>query len=331
MAAWCKGIAVTLLLLLSFKAGADELRPAYLQLTEVRQDVFSVLWKVPANGQARLALTVDLGGGPGESPEKLSGFVSGTYVETWELAVDGGLAGRKISINGLPRTSTDVLMRIEYRDGVTITNRFTPASPEYTVATKPTLVDTAYTYLVLGVEHILLGIDHLLFVLALLLLVDQTRKLVITITFFTLAHSITLSLASLDLIHVPVPPVEAIIALSIVFVASEILRVQAGHSSLTHQKPWVVAFTFGLLHGLGFAAALGEIGLPQTAVPLALLFFNVGVEIGQLIFVFAYLLIASLISNVHVLNTPALRKVPPYVIGSLASFWVIERTAGFWG
>ena len=153
------------------------------------------------------------------------------------------------------------------------------------VAAAPGALEVCRTYLVLGVEHILFGVDHLLFVLALLILVKGWRKLVGTITAFTVAHSITLAAATLGFVHVPCKPVEATIALSIVFVACEIVHRRQGRSGLTEMWPWVIAFSFGLLHGLGFASALREVGLPQNAIPLALLFFNVGVELGQLLFI----------------------------------------------
>lgn len=326
---WLLGI---LFVLLSAPVSADELRPAYLQVTEVQPNVFSVLWKVPArNSSQRLSLGVEFDPAHTIVQEPLEGFSAGYHLRSWKFSVKNGLPQSTIRINGLARTSTEVLLRIEYLDGASLTHRFTPASASYTVAEKPTLVQTAYTYLQLGIEHILLGFDHLLFVLALLLLIDNTRKLVITITFFTLAHSITLSLAALNIIYVPVPPVEAVIALSIVFVASEIIRIQQGHRSLTYRKPWIVAFSFGLLHGLGFAAALSEIGLPDNAVPLALAFFNIGVEIGQLIFVFAFVMVGWVLSRVRFDIPFVWKKIPPYLIGSLASFWVIERTIGFWG
>jgi len=324
-------IFVSLLLSLSMIANADEIRPAYLQLTEVQPNVFNVLWKVPARGSnQRLALDVSFDARHTTIQAPMEGFVAGYDLRNWQVSFTHGLPQSKIKIDGLEQTSTEVLLRIEYLDGTSLTHRFTSASPSYMVAEKPTLLQTAYTYLLLGVEHILTGFDHLLFVLALLLLIDKTRKLIMTITFFTLAHSITLSLASLKVIHVPVPPVEATIALSIVFVASEIIRVRQGHSSLTYRKPWIVAFSFGLLHGLGFAAALGQIGLPEKSIPLALVLFNVGVEIGQLIFIFAFLILSWLVAWLRINPADAWKKVPPYFIGSLASFWLIERIVGFW-
>ena len=184
---------------------------------------------------------------------------------------------------------------------------------------------------VLGVEHILLGIDHLLFVLALLLVVKGWRKLIGTITAFTIAHSITLVLATLDLVHIPGPPVEAVIALSIVFVAAEIIRSRQGKPGLTERWPWVVAFTFGLLHGFGFAGALSEVGLPQTSIPIALLMFNVGVEAGQLLFVSAMLVVYLASSRIPIKVPEWGWRLPPYAIGSIAAFWMVERIVGFWG
>jgi hydrogenase/urease accessory protein HupE len=182
-----------------------------------------------------------------------------------------------------------------------------------------------WTYAALGVEHILLGFDHLLFVLALLLLVRGTKLLVLTITAFTVAHSITLGAAVLGFVSIPIGPVEAIIALSIVFVAQEIIKRDMGRPSLTARAPWLVSFSFGLLHGLGFAGALSDIGLPQQSIPLALLFFNVGVEIGQLAFVFACILTMILfrryVQKEHIL----IRRAPAYGIGALAAFWTLER------
>jgi hydrogenase/urease accessory protein HupE len=309
---------------------ADELRPAYLQISEQQDNVFSVLFRVPAKGQQRLSLDVLFDNTHTPVNEPVEGFVKGSHLRQWQVRFTEPLAGTRVAIKNLDELSTEVLLRIEYRDGTSLTHRLTPAAPSYIVAAKPTLAETAYTYLVLGIEHILLGIDHLLFVLALLLLIDNTRKLILTITAFTVAHSITLSLASLQIIHIPVPPVEAIIALSIVFVAAEIIRVRDGHDSLTYRKPWIVAFAFGLLHGLGFAAALGEIGLPENAIVLALVLFNVGVETGQLLFVFAYLVLTGLLSQLYFKPKPLWQKLPPYMIGSLASFWAIERTVGFW-
>jgi hydrogenase/urease accessory protein HupE len=211
------------------------------------------------------------------------------------------------------------------------------AGSSFTAVASPGPFEVITSYTWLGIEHILLGIDHLLFVAALVMLVRGRRQLLLTITAFTVAHSITLALATLGVLNVPGPPVEAVIALSIAFVAVEIVRRHNGHPSLASEKPWLVAFSFGLLHGLGFAGALAEVGLPQNSIPLALLFFNVGVEIGQLLFVAALLLAAAAFRRVraHVSTNPVDPRftvvLPAYAIGGLASFWLFERIAAFTG
>jgi hydrogenase/urease accessory protein HupE len=188
-------------------------------------------------------------------------------------------------VSGLSATVVDVLARVQRSDGTTQVVRLIPSAPAFVVEDAPRWSAIAATYLGLGVEHILLGIDHLLFVLAMLLLVSSWRRLVATITAFTVAHSITLALATLGFVHVPPKPIEAAIALSIVFVAVEIVHGRMGRLGPTERWPWMVAFVFGLLHGLGFASALRAVGLPESAIPTALLFFNLGVELGQLAFV----------------------------------------------
>ncbi|WP_148861333.1 HupE/UreJ family protein [Marinobacter fonticola] len=325
-----RALCTLLLLLASSFAGADNLRPAYLQISETSANRFDVFWKVPARGNyARLSLNVRFDPSIQDVTERQGGFVGGAHVQRWSVGSDHGLADTPVRIEGLEKTTTEALMRIEYRDGTTTTHRFTPDAPDHVIAAKPTWADTVVTYFMLGVEHILLGPDHLLFVLVLLLLIRGMRKLIVAITAFTVAHSITLILASLEVVVVPVPPVEACIALSIVFVATEIIRGQQGKPGLTAQSPWIVAFSFGLLHGLGFAAALGEIGLPQNAIPTALVVFNVGVEAGQLLFVFAILALWRVLGQTLSTYPSWALRAPAYLIGSLASFWVFERVASF--
>jgi hydrogenase/urease accessory protein HupE len=227
-----------------------------------------------------------------------------------------------------------VLVRFDFADGVNQAHRLTAGDPSFTVPTQPSRLEVARTYFLLGVEHILSGIDHLAFVLALLiLLAGRWRRLFWTVTAFTLAHSITLAAATLGFVRIATGPVEAVIALSIVFVAMEIVHARQGRPGLTEQYPWVVAFTFGLLHGFGFAGALAQIGLPQNSIPIALLFFNVGVEIGQLFFiasVFAVIALGRRIERrINVPHPAWAWALPPYAIGSLAVFWVIQRIAVF--
>jgi hydrogenase/urease accessory protein HupE len=250
-------------------------------------------------------------------------------VQSWRIEAIDPLPGQTIRIDGLASTMTDALVRIQFIDGTTWVKRLTPGEPQAVVPERPHVWMVATEYLILGVEHILFGVDHLLFVLALLLITKGSWMLVKTITAFTLAHSITLSAATLGLVNVPAAPVEAIIALSIVFVAAEILHARGGKKGLASRAPWIVALTFGLLHGFGFAGALSEVGLPQGHIPMALLFFNIGVEAGQLLFVAVVLGVFALSRQVPVRRVSLFELVPPYAIGSVAMFWVIQRIDTF--
>ncbi len=310
---------------LSTPAAAHEVRPAYLQLTEIEPNTFDVLWKTPARGQRRLGLYVRFPADCEQLTEPTAVFQGSAHVERWRIRHHDALIGSLITIDGLSTTRTDVLVRIERLDGSALVARIGPSQPSLMVTASP---GVATTYLALGVEHILFGVDHLLFVLSLMLLVVGWRRLIETITAFTLAHSVTLALATLGVVHIPVPPVEAAIALSIVFVAAEIVRARRGQRPLAARSPWLIAAAFGLLHGLGFAGALAQIGMPDHAVPLALFFFNLGVEFGQLIFVAAVALVITLARRTRIRPQRG-RLVLPYVIGSVAMFWVIERISAF--
>ncbi len=317
--------------LLAASVNAHESRPGYLQLTLTDAETVKVLLKVPALGDRRLGLYPNL-------PDKCTAdgppttyIIDNAYTERATFKCDGGLLGETVRMDGLSTTLTDVLARVERLDGSTQIARLTPSKPAFIVEAMPSALTVAGTYLVLGVNHIMLGIDHLLFVLALLILVTGTRTLIWTITAFTAAHSLTLAAATLGFVRFPQAPVEAVIALSIVFVASEIVHVSQGRPGLTQRKPWIVAFVFGLLHGFGFAGALNEIGLPEQSIPLALLLFNVGVEIGQLAFIGGVLLLTLIIRR-YIVAWPAwANRAPAYLIGSVAAYWTIERTVGFWG
>jgi len=317
--------------LLPVLTAAHEMRPGYLEIRESSPESYEVLWKVPALGDdMRLGLYLRFADDVKTVSEPAAGFIGGAHTERLRIQRNGGLTGTRVTIDGLDATFTDVLLRLERLDGTEITHRLTPASPSYVIEAEPGSGQVAWTYLILGTEHILLGIDHLLFVLALLMVVAGWRKLVGTITAFTVAHSITLALAALGFVHVPGPPVEAIIALSIVFVAAEIIRGRQGNPGLTARLPWIVAFTFGLLHGFGFAGALSEIGLPQSAIPLALFTFNVGVEIGQLLFVAIVLVLYAIGRRIQPVPPEWAWRVPTYAIGGVAAYWMIERFVGFW-
>jgi hydrogenase/urease accessory protein HupE len=323
--------------LLAKPVGADELRPAYLELRETLPGTHSLLFKVPARGEdSRLAIYVNLPEGTRDIAGPRAFFSGGAFVERRTIRRDGGLTGQPISIEGLSATFTDVLVRVETLGGATQTERLSPTKTVFVVQATPGAGEVAATYFRLGLEHILFGFDHLLFVFALVILVRDWRRVAVTVTAFTIAHSITLAGATLGLVEVPSPPVEASIALSIVLVAVEILNARRGRASLTVRLPWLIAFGFGLLHGFGFAGALAEVGLPKHAIPVALLFFNVGVEIGQLCFVAAVLSVIWLFRRAASLGlNPAiiLRGVDQldegiaYGIGGLAAYWLVERAA----
>lgn len=320
------------MLVLAFPLRADVFRPAYLQLKQTGPESYEVMWKVPALDAGTTLKVKPVF--PAETEEVTSRstiFAAGASAQRWQVRVPGGLEGKPITFTHLLDTGLDVLVRVERTDGSEQLGRILPIEPSFTLKPSPGRGEVVTTYTMLGAGHILLGVDHLLFVLALIMIVRSTRLLLVTITAFTIAHSVTLVLATLGFMRIPGPPVEAIIALSIVFVAAEILHLRQGREGLAVRKPWLVAFTFGLLHGLGFAGALAEVGLPQNAIPLALLFFNVGVEIGQLLFIAAVLLVINL-SKAY-LGQTVLCRAPAafaYGIGGMASFWVIERTLSFW-
>jgi hydrogenase/urease accessory protein HupE len=327
-------LILVLLVTAASHARAHEARPAYLELHQSGLETYDVLWKVPGKGEdLRLGLYVELPAGCSKSVEPHASMANGAYTERWAVKCVGGLTGGTIHIAGLAATLTDVLVRVERLDGTTQVSRLTPSAPSAAVEAAPSVFAVARTYFVLGVEHILLGVDHLLFVLALLILIKGTRRLVATVTAFTFAHSLTLAGATLGYVRAPGPPIEAVIALSIVFIAAEIVHRRRGEAGLTERYPWLVAFTFGLLHGFGFASALSEVGLPQSAIPTALLFFNLGVEFGQLLFiafVFASIALARRSARrIGVLQPTWAWRIPPYAIGGVAAFWVVQRVAAF--
>ncbi len=323
-----KVFVVVFILLLNVALDAHEVRPGYLEIRQRSAEIYDVLWKVPARGDLRLRLEVRFPEQCSITDPSVQMQSGNAFLERWAVRCPEGLAGHSISIDGLVDTMTDVLVRLEHTNGATQVSRLTPAAPSFMVEATPDALQVAATYTTLGIEHILLGIDHLLFVLALLLVVRGSWTLVKTVTAFTVAHSITLALASLGVVHVPGPPVEATIALSIVFVASEIVRGDTNNPGLTKRRPWMIAFAFGLLHGFGFAGALAEIGLPQQDIPIALLMFNVGVELGQLSFVFVVLGLWRVVRRFPIHGSVWTEKLPAYGIGIVAAYWTIDRVFG---
>ncbi len=309
---------------------ADEFRPALLEITETEPGWYAVTWKVPLSNREPLAIAPKFPEqmeplGPPSTRRSQSEF---TEKSLWRSGSDA-LVGGTIEIEGLSAVPIDVIVQIRLADGNQHSAILRPASPSYVVPERATKWTVAGSYWKIGTIHILEGQDHLLFVLALLLIVPNLWMLFKTITAFTVAHSISLALATLGIVNMPGPPTEAVIALSILFLAVEIVHSREGRITLTEKYPWVVALAFGLVHGLGFAGALAEVGLPQQEIPLALLMFNVGVETGQILFVCTVLLAIFSFKQLS-LNWPRYSwRLLPYAIGSIASFWFVQRIDSF--
>jgi len=319
-------LLLLLLLCLAPHLQAHEVRPGYLELTENSGGDLRIVWRQPIAGVYAVPLVPTISTGWLQGEPYSSSHTDTVYVREWRIpAPHVSLAGATVEVQGLERTITDVLLRVVYSNGTEFTQLLNPAAPRLRLPSETRAGLPIRQYLELGFTHIWSGIDHLLYICGLVLLVRDTRSLVKTITGFTVAHSITLGAAALGYVHVPAAPVEATIALSIAYVAAEVVNAHQGRVSLVRRAPWVMAFGFGLLHGLGFAGALSEVGLPAHAIPLALLLFNVGIEIGQLTFVALLLLGARALWRVAPQLVARLSWAPPYVIGSTASFWLIER------
>lgn len=307
-------------------AAAHEVRPALLQLTERADGRYDILWKQPTAGAVAVHLLPRLSGVlPDRAPTDVRAAPDFRILQWRGLDLGpAGLAGRTLAIDGLGQTMTDVLVAITRASGDSRTTVLHPRDPPLTLAGAARGADVA-AYGVLGIEHILTGADHLCFVLGLLLLVSCRRTLILTITAFTLAHSITLAATTLHLITVQPALIEALVALSILFVAVELARAGRGRDTLAGRYPWVIAFAFGLLHGAAFAGALADIGLPPDAIPQSLFLFNVGVECGQLLFVAGVLGVARLLGAIAGTWPAGVRAVPAYAIGALSVFWLLER------
>ena len=327
-------IVGALLLTATVPGRADEFKPAYLQVTQLDQDTYDVLWKIPAIDEATtLKVTPQFPDGTEALTTVRSTFSRGVTVQRWRIRVPHGLDGQAVRFPQLSETRIDVLARLVRLDGSVQLERILPMRPRFVAKPAPGPMEVVTTYTVLGIEHILTGFDHLLYVLGMLILVGGWRRIVATMSAFTATHSLTLTAAALGWVHVPQPPVEACIALSILFVAREIVQAHRGRPGITARWPWVVSFAFGLMHGFGFAGALAEVGLPQSSIPMALLFFNVGVELGQLMFVGAVLTVIAVgwrtAQRLRWSQPVWLWRLAPYGIGGLASFWLVERVTAF--
>ena len=311
-------------------AAAHELQPGFLELKEVAPGRYDVLWKLPSLGEAsdvRMPIAPIFPETCRQLGDARTERAGTAWIFTARLECKGGLAGQTLAIEGLEAFSTDVLVRAQHADGGVETHILKPIQPSVTLRSAGDARRGAWAYLYLGIEHILLGVDHLLFVLGLLLIVRDRWMLVKTVTAFTVAHSITLAVATFGIAQVPALPLNAAIALSILFLGPEVVRRWRGETSFTIRHPWVVAFAFGLLHGFGFASGLAQLGLPKGEIPLALLLFNVGVELGQLAFVVLILLLERAFRQLEIHWPILVQRLPGYAVGTLGAFWTIQRVA----
>jgi hydrogenase/urease accessory protein HupE len=309
---------------------AHELQPGALDIRQLTPERYEVIWRAPiyySKPHPAVLQLPDDWKTIGEPTVRMLGD-SHLHRRVFEVP-DGLIRGATIRLTGLEATITDVFVRITWLSGDEARAVIRPRQPWFMIEGQRSGWQVAGDYTLLGVDHILSGYDHLTFVLALLLLVSGWRRLLLTVTSFTLAHSITLAAATLGLFWLPGPPIEATIALSILFLASELIKVNRGHASMTVRYPWVVAFVFGLLHGFGFAGALSDVGLPQNEIPVALLTFNVGVELGQLLFIAVILLCIAVLKKIRSDWPDWTRQLPAYGIGGMAAFWLIDRLSGF--
>jgi hydrogenase/urease accessory protein HupE len=309
---------------------AHELQPGFLELKESAPGAYAVLWKLPSLGESsdvRMPIAPVFPERCRLAGDARSERAGTAWVYTARVECAGGLAGQTIAIEGLEAFATDVLVRVQHADGGVETHVLKPVQPAVMLRTVGDTRRGLWAYLYLGIEHILLGVDHLLFVLGLLLIVRDRWMLVKTVTAFTIAHSITLAVATFGVAQVPPAPLNAAIALSILFLGPEIVRRWRRETSFTIRHPWVVAFAFGLLHGFGFASGLAQLGLPRDEIPLALALFNVGVEIGQLAFVFVVILLERAFRILRIRWPLILERLPGYAVGTLGAFWTIQRVA----
>jgi hydrogenase/urease accessory protein HupE len=313
-------------------ASAHEARPAYLDIKETAPGKFSVLWRVPVLAGMRLPVMLKAPDDVRNLREPNVQELADSFVERrWIDAGPNGLAGKRVEFPGLQLTITDVIAHVEVLDGRKWTTIAHPSQPWVEITASQTWLGVAGTYIVQGIRHILFGADHMLFVLGLLLIVTDRWMLLKTVTAFTVAHSITLATATLGYAEVPAIPLNAAIALSILFLGPEIVRSWRGETSFTIRHPWVVAFAFGLLHGFGFASALTSAGLPRQELPLALVSFNLGVEAGQLGFIGLILALERSFRLLEVRWPRWVQAVPGYTVGSLGAFWTVQRVALLFG
>jgi hydrogenase/urease accessory protein HupE len=304
---------------------AHEIRPGYLEIKENTDHSLQIIWKQPTTGEYSIPLHPVISTGWMMDSLAAISQTESYLIKRWQIpAIHESLDKQIIKIDGLEKTMTDVLVQVILLNDVSFTYLVKPIQP-FVKLDLSNPEPPVWQYIQLGIYHIWSGFDHLLFVLGLLLLVKKRSRLIWTITAFTVAHSITLALATLHIINVSASFTETAIALSIVFLAVELLRHYKGINGFAYHFPWLVSFLFGLLHGLGFASALQDVGLPENNIPLALFLFNIGVEAGQLAFVFVMLFLMAGIRRTKFQFPQWSYKLPAYMIGTMAMYWFIER------
>ncbi|MGH2570435.1 MAG: HupE/UreJ family protein [bacterium] len=327
------GVALAALVAFAAEASvAHELQPASLEIDEVAPSRYDVVWRAPLAAGRPLPVRLEFPESCRDVIEPNVQLLPAATVERRVIDAPGGaLEGRRILFVGLAATRTDVLVRATLRDGTEWSIVARPAQPWVEFTGAKTSWEVARTYLLHGIQHILFGVDHLLFVFGLLVIVERRWMLIKTITAFTVAHSIALAIATLGWARVPAGPLNALIALSILFLGPEIARRWRGETSLTLRHPWLIAFLFGLLHGFGFASALTSAGLPHSALPMALFTFNVGVEFGQLAFVLLVLAVMRSFRQLEFEWSRPARMAPGWAVGSLGAMWTIQRVVAMFG
>ena len=330
-------VLISLSLFVAADAQAHALDPGYLEITRIQSDNFRIFWRKPDVKGSPMDIDVSLPDNCARASGPAPRFDGAAWVSEWITSCPGGIQGASLAIVGLEQTRTDVLLRVQDAEAAIANARLTSEASTWIIPADNSGWAVLQGYIELGMDHIFEGFDHLLFVFALIFLLRDPWRLFGAITAFTAAHSITLALAALGIVHVPAPPVEAIIALSILFLAVEIAKSDEGSMRLSERWPWIVCLSFGLLHGLGFAGALTEIGLPEGDIFFALLGFNLGVEVGQLLFVAAILTLGRVLSWIKPFATSfgssnryVSNLIASYAIGSVAAFWLVERVTGFW-
>jgi hypothetical protein len=333
MRGWLAALLAAFAVSLAASVAAHEVRPAYLEIDQTAPTTYSVTWKRPTMGDVAIHLEPHLSNGWLERPASDQYAAASFLIKTWRITTPRArpLDGQTIGIEGLENTITDVFVRVRLRNGQGLDTIVRPETPRVTIAFANGAAMSVSAFVILGIQHILTGPDHLLFVLGLLLLVRDRWMLLKTVSAFTLAHSLTLAAASFGLISLPLPLLNALIALSILFLAPEVIRARNGGTSLTIRHPWIVAFAFGLLHGMGFASGLTSLGLRGAALAAPLVLFNIGVEIGQLAFIALVLALRRSFRLMAIAWPKPLALTPTYAIGVLGAMWTIRYSALLFG